>query len=281
VLRLLDRGDRRIGLNELGMSPELRERFERIVARPHGIVLATGPTGSGKTTTLYAALGLRRPEEEKIVTVEDPVEYHLAGVTQVPVNAKAGFTWATALRSIVRQDFNVLLVGEMRDPETAAIATQAALTGHLVLSTLHTNDAASAIPRLMDLGVEPYLVASTLEAVLAQRLVRKICPHCRVRDRPDPQVVSLLTGGPVGQMDLTKGDGCDQCRKTGYHERTGIFELLVITDELRDLIATKPTVAQVREVARDAGMMSLREDGWIRVQGAITTVQEVLRVTDR
>src|SRR5207249_10394290 len=186
-------------------------------------------TGSGKTTTLYAALGLRRRTAEKIITVEDPVEYHLEGVTQVPVNVKAGMTFGSALRSILRQDPDVLMVGEMRDGETAAIAVQAALTGHLVLSTLHTNDAASALTRLADLKVEPYLVAATLEAVLAQRLVRKICPECRERYTPDPDAVALLARRPVGRLMLERGRGCAACRQTGYRGRTGLFELLVGT----------------------------------------------------
>jgi len=281
VLRLLDRGGRPVALGELGMAPELLERFRLLAERPHGILLATGPTGSGKTTTLYAALGLRNPTAEKIITVEDPVEYHLEGVTQVPVHVKAGMTFAAALRSLLRQDPDVLMVGEMRDSETAAIAVQAAMTGHLVFSTLHTNDAVSAITRLADLKVEPYMVAATLEGVLAQRLVRKICPDCRERYKPDPQAVALLAQQPVGKTTLERGRGCTACRETGYRGRTGLFELLRVTDELKHAIARNEPLARQRELAREAGMTTLREDGWRKVQAGLTTVEEVLRVTDR
>jgi type II secretory ATPase GspE/PulE/Tfp pilus assembly ATPase PilB-like protein len=278
VLRLLDRGGRPVTLDELGMEPDTLDRFRRLAEKPHGIVLATGPTGSGKTTTLYAALGLRRATAEKIITVEDPVEYHLAGVTQVPVQVKAGMTFASALRSILRQDPDVLMVGEMRDLETAAIAVQAAMTGHLVFSTLHTNDAASAIPRLTDLRVEPYMIAASLEGVLAQRLVRKVCPDCRERYRPDPQAVALLAGRPVGDVRLERGKGCATCRETGYLGRTGIFELLAVSDRLREVLARPRATAGLRELALEEGMATLREDGWHKVQAGITTVEEVLRV---
>src|SRR6266699_2509984 len=264
VLRLLDRGGQPVALDELGMATDTLEIFRRAAERPHGILLATGPTGSGKTTTLYAALGLRERTAEKIITVEDPVEYHLEGVTQVPVNVKAGMSFAGALRSILRQDPDVLMVGEMRDGETAAIAVQAALTGHLVFSTLHTNDAASAMTRLVDLQVEPYLIAATLEGVLAQRLVRKICPECRERYRPDP--------GPVA---LERGRGCAACRHTGYRGRTGLFELLLLTDEIKQALLKSPDAAALREIAHAQGMTTLRQDGWRKVQAGITTVEEV------
>jgi len=280
VLRLLDRGGRPVGLDDLGMSRETLDRFRQLAVRPHGILLASGPTGSGKTTTLYAALGLRRATAEKIITVEDPVEYHLEGVTQVPVQVKAGMTFATALRSILRQDPDVLMVGEMRDGETAGIAVQAAMTGHLVFSTLHTNDAASAVTRLVDLKVEAYMIAATLEGVLAQRLVRKICPDCRERYRPDPQAVALVAQHPVGTMTLERGRGCAACRETGYRGRTGLFELLVVTDELKHAIASVEPLARIREGVREAGMTTLREDGWAKVQAGITTIEEVLRVTE-
>jgi general secretion pathway protein E len=281
VLRLLDRGGRPVGLEDLGMDPETLAEFRRIAARPHGIILATGPTGSGKTTTLYAALGLRRRTAEKIITVEDPVEYHLEGVTQVPVHTKAGMTFATALRSLLRQDPDVLMVGEMRDGETAGIAVQAAMTGHLVFSTLHTNDAVSAVTRLADLKVEPYLVAATVEVVLAQRLVRRICPDCHERYRPDPQVVALLAQQPIGKLTLERGRGCDACRQTGYRGRTGLFELFVVTDALKHAISQREPEATVRALARGEGMRTLREDGWAKVQAGVTTVEEVMRVTDR
>src|SRR6266480_304625 len=280
VLRLLDRGGRPVALDELGLAPDTLETFRRLAERPHGIVLATGPTGSGKTTTLYAALGLRQRTAEKIITVEDPVEYHLESVTQVPVNAKAGMTFAGALRSILRQDPDVLMVGEMRDGETAAMAVQAALTGHLVFSTLHTNDAASAITRLVDLKVEPYLIAATLEGVLAQRLVRRICPDCRERYRPDPGAVALLAVQPVGHVTLERGRGCPACRHTGYHGRTGIFELLRVTDDIKQALLKSPNAGVLRDIAESQGMTTLRQDGWRKVQAGLTTVEEVLRVTD-
>jgi general secretion pathway protein E len=278
VLRLLDRGGQSVSLDDLGMAPDTLEAFSRAAQKAHGIVLATGPTGSGKTTTLYASLGLRNPAAEKIITVEDPVEYHLGGVTQVPVHSKAGVTFAAALRSILRQDPDVLMVGEMRDAETAGIAVQAAMTGHLVFSTLHTNDAVSAIARLTDLKVEPYMVAATVEAVLAQRLVRRICPDCRERYQPDPSVVALLAQQPVGEATLERGIGCGACRQTGYRGRTGIFELLIVTDEVKQGLARSADLAALRSLAREQGMVSLRADGWRKVQAGITTVEEVLRV---
>jgi len=278
VLRLLDRGGQAVGLDDLGMAPDTLEAFRRLATRPHGILLATGPTGSGKTTTLYAALALRDGGREKVVTVEDPVEYHLPGVTQVPVHAKAGVSFAAALRSILRQDPDVLMVGEMRDAETAGIAVQAAMTGHLVFSTLHTNDALSAIARLTDLRVEPYMVASTVEAVLAQRLVRRVCPECRTRYRPDPAIVALLAQQPVGAITLERGTGCAACRHTGYRGRTGIFELLVLTDACKEAVTRGADAATLRGLARDQGMTSLRADGWRKVQAGMTTVEEVLRV---
>jgi type II secretory ATPase GspE/PulE/Tfp pilus assembly ATPase PilB-like protein len=280
VLRLLDRGGRPVGLEELGMAPDTLAAFRMLAARPHGLLLATGPTGSGKTTTLYAALALRDAQTEKIITVEDPVEYHLEGVTQMPVNRKAGVTFPTALRSILRQDPDVLMVGEMRDPETAEIAAQAAMTGHLVFSTLHTNDAIGAITRLTDLEIEPYIVAATLDAVLAQRLVRRVCSECRERHRPDPASVALLAHQPIGNVTLNRGKGCGACRDTGYRGRTGIFELLTITDELKHAITREREPAELRELARSQGMKTLREDGWAKVQAGITTVEEVLRVTE-
>ena len=280
VLRLLDRGGRPVALEELGMAPDILERMRRLAERPHGILLATGPTGSGKTTTLYAALGLRQHTAEKIITVEDPVEYHLEGVTQVPVSVRAGMTFAGALRSILRQDPDVLMVGEMRDGETAAIAIQAALTGHLVFSTLHTNDAASALTRLVDLKVEPYLIAATLEGVLAQRLVRKVCPECRARYTPDPQAVALLAQQPVGATKLERGRGCAACRHTGYRGRMGIFELLVVTEKVKQHLLKTPNAVTLRALAQAEGMVTLRADGWRKVQAGLTTVEEVLRVTD-
>jgi type II secretory ATPase GspE/PulE/Tfp pilus assembly ATPase PilB-like protein len=253
VLRLLDRGGRPVGLGELGMSASVLGAVERLAKRPHGMLLVTGPTGSGKTTTLYAALQSRDAAAEKIITVEDPIEYQLDGITQVPVHRQAGVTFGSALRAILRQDPDVVMVGEMRDRETAEVAVQAAMTGHLVFSTLHTNDAISAIPRLLDLGVPDYLVAATVEGVLAQRLVRRVCDDCRA-------------------------DGCSACRGTGFRGRLGIFELLSFTDELREAIARNATRAQIRDLAVAAGMGSLRADGGDKVRRGLTTVEEVLRV---
>jgi general secretion pathway protein E len=278
VLRLLDRGSDDTSLEELGMSAEVLADFRRVATKAHGIVLSTGPTGSGKTTTLYSALGLRNPAAEKMITVEDPVEYHLGGVTQVPVHTKAGVTFAAALRSILRQDPDVVMVGEMRDAETAGIAVQAAMTGHLVFSTLHTNDAIAAVARLIDLKVEPYMVAATVEAVLAQRLVRRICGDCRERYRPDPSVVALLAEHPIGEVTLERGAGCGGCRQTGYRGRTGIFELFVVTDAVRQLFAHGADLVALRSLAESQGMVSLRQDGWRKAQAGLTTVEEVLRV---
>lgn len=278
VMRLLDRGGRPVSLEELGMPPQLLFSFRHLAERPHGILLVSGPTGSGKTTTLYAALGTRHPEAEKIITVEDPVEYHLAGVTQVPVHTAAGMTFAAALRSLLRQDPDVLMVGEMRDVETAGIAIQAAMTGHLVLSTVHTNDAVSAITRLVDLKVQPYMIAASVEGVLAQRLVRRNCTECRITYQPDPALVALLAGRPVGRMTMQRGSGCERCRHTGFRGRMGIFELLVMTDELRQLLLGPIDLVGLRHSAKDQGMATLREDAWIKVQAGLTTVEEVLRV---
>jgi len=279
VLRLLDRGGRPVDLQELGLAPADFTALKSLAERPHGIVLATGPTGSGKTTTLYAALGLRRATAEKIITVEDPVEYHLDGVTQVQVHARTGMTFGSSLRAILRQDPDVLMIGEMRDTETAQIAVQAAITGHLVFSTLHTNDAVSALARLVNLGVQPYMVAAALEAVLAQRLVRRICADCRERYQPDPEAVALLANRPVGRMKLDRGRGCASCRDTGYRGRTGLFELLRLTDAVKEAGSRGEDPARLRTVAREEGMTTLRDDGWRKVQAGLTTVEEVLRVT--
>ncbi len=254
VLRLLDKARGRIDLAALGMSGDTLARFREVIARPHGIVLATGPTGSGKTTTLYAAVDVLRTGREKILTVEDPVEYELAGVPQVPVHEKSGVTFASALRALLRQDPDVMLVGEIRDGETAGIATQAALTGHLVLSTLHTNDAVGALTRLRELGVEPYLVASTVQGVLAQRLVRMVCGDCR-------------------------GAGCAGCGATGYRGRVGIYELLVMSDALRAALLRGAESGELRRLATAEGMHTLRADGERLVAAGVTTLADVLRVT--
>jgi general secretion pathway protein E len=279
VLRLLDKERGRISLEELGMAGETRTRFLDVIKRPHGIVLSTGPTGSGKTTTLYAAVDRIRTGREKIVTVEDPVEYELPGVPQVPVNDKVGLTFANALRALLRQDPDIMLVGEIRDHDTADIATHAALTGHLVLSTLHTNDAATALTRLVDLGIEPYLVASTVEAVLAQRLVRRICESCK---RPTPLTSEERSGLRLGKDANTaawKGQGCNHCRGTGYRGRTGIYELLVMDDELRIAVHEDASAGRLGKIAVDKGMRLLREDGLRLISEGVTTAEEVLRVS--
>jgi type II secretory ATPase GspE/PulE/Tfp pilus assembly ATPase PilB-like protein len=278
VLRLLERGGRPVRLDELGMPEGVLERVRRLAAKPHGMVLVTGPTGSGKTTTLYAALGLREAAAEKIVTVEDPVEYQLAGVTQVPVHRQAGVTFGAALRSILRQDPDVVMVGEMRDPETAEIAVQAAMTGHLVFSTLHTNDAAGALPRLLDLGIPDYLVAATVDGVLAQRLVRRVCDGCRESYTPPADAVRRLAGGAPVPERLQRGAGCPACRGTGYRGRLGVFELLEVDDALRAAVARRASRAELRECARAAGMEPMRADAWRKVAAGLTTVEEVLRV---
>jgi general secretion pathway protein E len=278
VLRLLDRGGRPVVLGELGMSADVLAQVEHLASRPHGMLLVTGPTGSGKTTTLYAALQRRDIAAEKIITVEDPVEYQLPGVTQVPVHRQAGVTFGSALRSILRQDPDVVMVGEMRDAETAEIAVQAAMTGHLVVTTLHTNDAIGAIPRLLDLGIPEYLLAATVEGVLAQRLVRRICDGCREEYRPVPEQIALLARRPVRRHTLWRGAGCAQCRDTGYRGRVGIYELLVMTDEVKDAVVRRASRAELRTLTEQAGMRGLRVDGWAKVETGITTIEEVLRV---
>jgi len=278
VLRLLDKDRGRIQLTDLGMSDDTLERFVSVISKPHGIVLSTGPTGSGKTTTLYAAVDRIRTGREKIVTVEDPVEYELAGVPQVPVNEKVGLTFANALRSLLRQDPDIMLVGEIRDEETADIATHAALTGHLVLSTLHTNDSATAITRLVDLGIEPYLVASTVEAVLAQRLVRRICDECARQVPLTSEERAALAAVAPDLTSAAAGAGCAACRGTGYRGRTGIYELLVMDDDLRAAVHQDTSAGQLTRIGLDKGMRLLRHDGVRLVREGVTTVQEVLRV---
>ncbi len=278
VLRLLDKERGRISLLDLGMAADTLELFKEVISRPHGIVLATGPTGSGKTTTLYAAVEMVRTGREKILTVEDPVEYELPGVPQVPVNEKVGVTFATVLRALLRQDPDIILVGEIRDAETAQIATQAALTGHLVLSTLHTNDAPTALTRLLDLEVAAYLVASTVDAVLAQRLVRRICPHCRVETTPDKMAQRRLDIDGLGLRRTWKGAGCEACRDTGYLGRIGIYELLVMDNDLRVEVQHRRGSEELRQMAITKGMRTLQDDGLRLVREGVTTIDEVLRV---
>ncbi len=278
VLRLLDKERGRISLLDLGMAPDTLELFKEVISRPHGIVLSTGPTGSGKTTTLYAAVEMMRTGREKILTVEDPVEYELPGVPQVPVNEKVGVTFATVLRALLRQDPDIILVGEIRDSETAQIATQAALTGHLVLSTLHTNDAPTALTRLLDLEVAAYLVASTVDAVLAQRLVRRICRHCRIETTPDTMAQRRLDIDGLGLQRVWKGAGCEACRNTGYLGRIGIYELLVMDNDLRVEVQHRRGSEELRQMAIAKGMRTLQDDGLRLVREGVTTIDEVLRV---
>jgi general secretion pathway protein E len=279
VMRLLDRTTVFLPFDQLGFAPAVARPFERLIRRPHGILLVTGPTGSGKTTTLYAALDKINAPDRKIITVEDPVEYQLKGVNQIPVRPKIGLSFATGLRHIVRQDPDIILVGEIRDLETAEIAIQAALTGHLVLSTLHTNDAPGAVTRLQDMGCEPYLVSSVLDGVLAQRLVRRVCAVCRVAYSPDPADLTALGVSGAAGVEFYRGEGCEACRKTGYRGRTGIYELLAVTDEVRSLIMRKAPAGEIRRHAVGHGMVTLRANGWAKVLAGITTVDEVLRVT--
>jgi type II secretion system protein E len=279
VMRLLRQNATLRGLGEMGMdAPEL-ERFRRVLQLPHGIVLVTGPTGSGKTSTLYTALNEINDAVRKIITIEDPIEYQLKGVNQIQVSEKAGLTFARGLRSILRHDPDVILIGEIRDQETAQIAVQASLTGHLVFSTLHTNDAPGALTRLVDMGVEPYLVASSLEAVLAQRLVRVLCKQCKqVDDSPAAQSFKIQVGIPANTT-IYRSVGCRECRQTGFYGRHAIFEWMDSDDEIRQLILKNSSSDAIRDAARRAGLRTLAEDGWRLVRLGITTVEEVLSVT--
>jgi type II secretory ATPase GspE/PulE/Tfp pilus assembly ATPase PilB-like protein len=276
VLRLLDQGGAPDGLAALGMPDGVFDAFAGAARRAHGIVLATGPTGSGKTTTLYAALQLRDAEREKLITVEDPVEYRLPSVTQMPVNRKADMTFAAGLRSILRQDPDVIMVGEMRDTETARIAVQAAMTGHLVFSTVHTNDAASAVTRLIDLGVEPYMLAATLQGVLAQRLVRRVCNHCAAWSTPGESLYAL-SPAVASDQQVRSGHGCAICRNTGFRGRVGIFEFLAVDEEIRAFVRESASEQRIREAARSRGVSAMRDDGWAKVCQGVTTPEEVLR----
>jgi len=279
VLRLLDRSSVLLGLDKLGMSDRDIDITKVILERPHGIILVTGPTGSGKTTSLYAALAQINDVQRKIITIEDPIEYQLHGINQIQISRKAGLTFASGLRSILRHDPDVVLVGEIRDAETAEIAIQASLTGHLVFSTLHTNDAPTALTRLVDMGIEPYLVASSLEAVAAQRLVRVICPKCKEQLTAGEVTVLRQRFGDRLPGLLYKGKGCKHCQETGYRGRIGIFEMMIVTDDIRSLILENASARDLRRAAAKQGTMSLREDGFRHVREGRTTVEEVLRVT--
>ena len=279
VMRLLRQNSSLRGMPELGMSQRDLQSFLRVLTLPHGIVLVTGPTGSGKTSTLYTALNSINDSVRKIITIEDPVEYQLKGVNQIQVSEKAGLTFARGLRSILRHDPDVVLIGEIRDRETAQIAVQASLTGHLVFSTLHTNDAPGALTRLIDMGVEPYLVASSLEAVLAQRLVRRLCSHCRQVDESEATIALKTQIEAIRDSVIYKAVGCRACRGTGYHGRHGVYEWMDATQDIRRMLLKNTSSGEIREVARRHGMASLSEDGWRLVQQGITTPEEVLRVT--
>lgn len=279
VMRLLRQNATLRGMEQLGLDPRELTSFRRVLDLPHGIILVTGPTGSGKTSTLYTALNEINDAERKIITIEDPIEYQLRGINQIQVSEKAGLTFAKGLRSILRHDPDVILIGEIRDQETAQIAVQASLTGHLVFSTLHTNDAPGALTRLVDMGVEPYLVASSLEAVLAQRLVRVLCPHCKQEDTsPAATSFKAQVGIPLN-APIYAAVGCRECRQTGYFGRRAVFEWMNTSAEIRQLILKNASSDQLRDAARRSGMRALAEDGWRLVRNGVTTAEEVLRVT--
>ena len=280
VMRVLDKSNLALGLPQLGFLSDDQTTFERLIKLPDGVVLVTGPTGSGKTTTLYACLGQINKPDKKLITVEDPVEYQMSGINQVQVNKDVGLDFSAALRSILRQAPNIVMIGEIRDEETAGIAMEAALTGHLVFSTLHTNDAPSAVTRLLDIGCKPFLVASALRAAMAQRLVRAICTNCKEPYKPTDREVKML-----GQFAKTMpeamyhGAGCDKCGRSGYKGRKGIFEIFKVDDTIQRLIFDHAPATLLRQRAREMGMRTLREDGMLKVANGMTTLSEILRVT--
>ncbi len=280
-LRLLTRGKIFLSLDKLGFSPLEEAAIREIIVKPHGIFLVTGPTGSGKSTSLYAFLSAINSVHKRIITVEEPVEYELKGINQIAVRPEIGLTFAMGLRHILRQDPNVVMVGEIRDSETADIAIRASLTGHLVFSTLHTNDAPSAFTRLTDMGIEPFLIASSVEAVQAQRLIRTICPHCKTEQKVDHDYLRKI-GFPEADIETAKfwhGAGCENCRQQGYQGRKGIYELLIVTEALRPLIMNRASATTIAQRAMEAGMRTLRTDGWNKVKAGTTTIEEILRVT--
>lgn len=278
VMRILDKEGIVIDLERLGFANDMLKQFNNLIERPNGIILVTGPTGSGKTTTLYGALDKINSPDKKIITVEDPVEYQLKGINQIQVKPQIGLNFATTLRHIVRQDPDIIMIGEIRDLETTEIAVQSALTGHLVLSTLHTNDAPSAITRLLDLGAESFLLSSTLAGILAQRLVRIICPHCKEEDFSGVQP-GLSSAGIPASLSVYHGKGCEKCTYTGYRGRLGIFELLLIDDNIRRLILRKADANELRQAAIKQGMQTILADGYAKVGNGVTTLNEVYRVT--
>ncbi len=278
VMRILDKSSVILGLKELGFAKNDLTAFDKIVRHPNGIVLVTGPTGSGKTTTLYAALSAINSIEKNIITIEDPVEYEIPLIRQTQVNPRAGLTFANGLRSILRQDPDIIMIGEIRDKETADIAIQASLTGHLVLSTLHTNDAASSLTRLIDMGIEPFLIASSVIGILAQRLVRVICSKCKEKYQPSEEIIKDL--GLSQKIELFRGKGCMHCRNTGFTGRLGIFELLTVTEEIKNMVTAKRSANEIKKKALEQGMRVLRDDGMEKVKSGITTAEEALRVTE-
>ena len=283
-LRILNRGSTRVDLDHLGLSHNALPKIEKLCELPHGVILLTGPTGSGKTTTLYALLARINTGEQKIITVEDPIEYQMSGIDQVQVHAKIDLTFASILRNILRHDPDVILIGEIRDGETADIAVRSSLTGHLVLSTLHTNDAPSAVTRLTDMGIEPYLISSCVEGVIAQRLLRRVCPMCRDPFTPPPEILAEITAlypEKAATSNYVKGHGCPNCAFTGYRGRTAITEVMLMSDALRSLVIARNPANIIKQQALSDGMTTLRQDGWLRVVDGRTSVDEILRVTGR
>ncbi|MEW6188693.1 MAG: ATPase, T2SS/T4P/T4SS family [Actinomycetota bacterium] len=281
VLRLLEKESILMDLNDLGMLPESLERFKSSFTKPYGTILVTGPTGCGKTTTLYAVLNVLNSPEKNIITVEDPVEYRLPGINQVQVNPKAGLTFATGLRSILRNDPDIVMIGEIRDVETAMIAIESALTGHLVLSTLHTNDAPSSLTRLTEMGVEPFLTSSAVDCIVAQRLARRLCSHCKEPYTPDPKIlrdVGFPLNGDKGVPTLYRPGGCGKCDGTGYKGRIGVFEVMLVNETIERLTVEKASAEEIRRVAIAEGMKTLRQDGFEKVRLGITSIEEIIRV---
>ena len=282
VLRLLADRDEKFSLETLGFYPEDAAKIKEAMKRTHGMILSTGPTGSGKTTSLYTILKILHTKEVAITTIEDPIEYAIEGINQIQVNARAGLTFANGLRSLLRQDPDMIMVGEIRDPETAALAVNAALTGHLVLSTLHTNDAATTLPRLLDLGVAPYLITSTVHLVIGQRLLRKICIHCKKEHTLSPEeAASFKKISGIARLDLKKiwkGAGCDQCNGSGYRGRIGIYEIIIVDETIRKAMLAQKSASDIKMLAVERGMTTMAEDGLRKITDGITTMEEVLRV---
>jgi len=284
VLRLLDKSKLMLDMTKLGFEPHSLERFKNAIAKPYGIVLVTGPTGSGKTNTLYSAVHSLNKPDTNIMTAEDPVEFNLAGINQVQIRENIGLNFAAALRSFLRQDPNIILVGEIRDYETAEIAVKAALTGHLVLSTLHTNDAPSTVSRLVNMGIEPFLVGTAVNLIQAQRLIRRICKNCTVEKDASPESRKTLIdigfqGDEVGSFKVLKGRGCGNCNGTGYKGRIGLYEVMEISESIRDLIMVGATAVEIKRKALEEGMLTLRQSGLQKIKTGVTTIEEVLRET--